>query len=183
VPRETLLACGDDVTIYDWVRIVGADQITIGDHVIVDDFVFLQGGTRLSIGSYVHIASYASITGGGEGVLEDFVGIAAGARIFTGTDVPDGTGLAGPTIPSEFRHVKRGRTVLEEHVFVGANAVVLPGVTIGQGAVIGALSFVAHDVEPWTVNVGTPARPIKKRPAERMLELAEQLRHGDLDSA
>ena len=179
--REALHACGDDVTIYEWVRLVGADQITIRDHVIVDDFVFLQGGTGLSIGSYVHIASYASITGGGEGELQDFVGIAAGARVFTGTDVPDGTGLAGPRIPEHMRSVQRGRTVLEEHVFVGANAVVLPGVTIGQGAVIGALSLVTSDIEPWTVNVGTPTRTVKERPAGRMLELADRLRDGDLD--
>lgn len=55
---------GTDVTIYEWVRITGANRISVGDHVLVDDFVFLQGGERLEIGSYVHIASYASVTGG-----------------------------------------------------------------------------------------------------------------------
>jgi acetyltransferase-like isoleucine patch superfamily enzyme len=166
---------GTDLTIYEWVRITGADRISVGDHVLVDDFVFLQGGQALEIGSYVHIASYASITGGGVGVVAPFVGIAAGARVFTGSDLGDGSGLIGPRIPNELRAVRRHRTELGAHVFIGANAVVLPGVTVGEGAVIGAGSVVTGSIEPWTINVGVPARPVKRRPSETILRYAKQL--------
>jgi galactoside O-acetyltransferase len=170
-----LAGFGTDVTIYEWVRITGADRISVGDHVLVDDFVFLQGGERLEIGSYVHIASHASITGGGVGLVGAFVGIAAGARVLTGSDLGDGSGLIGPRIPEELRAVRRARTELGAHVFVGANSVVMPGVTIGDGAVIGAGSVVTGSIEPWTINVGVPARPVKRRPSETILRYARKL--------
>ena len=49
-------ACGDDVVIYEWVRVIDPGRITVGSHVIVDDFVFIDGGQSLTIGSHVHIA-------------------------------------------------------------------------------------------------------------------------------
>ena len=49
-----------------------------------------------------------------------------------------------------------------DKVWIGFNASVLPGVTIGEGAVIGAASVVTRDVEPWTVVAGNPARVIKR---------------------
>ena len=49
------------------------------------------------------------------------------------------------------------------NVWIATGAIVLPGVTIGEGAVVGAGSVVARDVPPWTVVAGNPAREIKKR--------------------
>lgn len=104
-----------------------------------------------------------------------FVGIASGARVLTGSDLGDGSGLIGPRIPEELRAVRRERTELGAHVFVGANAVVMPGVTIGDGAVIGAGGVVTGPIEPWTINVGVPARPVKRRPSETILRYARKL--------
>ncbi len=53
--------------------------------------------------------------------------------------------------------------VIGERAWVAANVFVGPGVTVGDGAVIGARSSVYKDVEAWMVNVGNPARPIRKR--------------------
>lgn len=50
-----------------------------------------------------------------------------------------------------------------DYVWIGARTTVLPGVNIGEGAVIGANSVVTHDIPPWTVAVGSPARVIKER--------------------
>ena len=147
----------------------------MGSHIIVDDFVFLQGGQGLEIGDHVHVAAFASISGGGEGVVGAFTNIASGARVFTGSDLADGSGLVGPTVPSEVRAVKRMRTELCKHVFICANAVVLAGVTIGTGAVIGAGGVATEDLEPWTINVGCPARPVKSRPSKTILEFARGL--------
>lgn len=98
--------------------------------------------------------------------------------MFTGTDVTDGSGLVNSTIPAELRAVERSHVQLEDHSFVAANAVVLPGVTVGEGAVIGAGAVALDDVEPWTINVGQPCRAVKERPRERLLALGERLLHA-----
>jgi acetyltransferase-like isoleucine patch superfamily enzyme len=168
-------AVGEDIRIFDLTRITAPEQITVGSHVVVDDFVFLQGGRGLRLGDYVHVASFASISGGGEGVVGAFCGIASGARVFTGSDLADGSGLIGPGVPPELRAIERTRTELGRHAFVCSNAVVLAGVTIGTGAVVGAGAVATTDIEPWTINVGCPARPIKSRNSETILEYARRL--------
>jgi galactoside O-acetyltransferase len=173
-----LARVGDEVRIYDFTRITESARISIGSHVVIDDFVFLQGGQGLTIGSYVHIASFASVLGGGTGVIGAFAGVASGARVFTGTDLADGSGLIGPGVPSELRAVKRSSIEIGAHAFVGANAVVLPGLTVGEGAVVGAGSVVTRDVEPWTINVGNPCRPVKGRESKVILERAATLGGG-----
>ena len=170
---------GRDVVVYEWVRVLAADRISFGDHVIVDDFVMLQGGTGVEIGSWVHIASFASITGGGAARIGDFATISSGVRLFTGTDVPDGSGLVNSTIPADLRSVTRSSVTLGDHAFVGANSVVLPGVTVGEGAVVGAGSLVRADLEPWTIYAGSPARPLRERPRDRVLEAAADLQARD----
>jgi acetyltransferase-like isoleucine patch superfamily enzyme len=171
-----LRACGHRVAIFPLVRITQPEAISLGDDIIVDDFVFLQGGQGLEIGSHVHIASFSGITGGGWGFIGDFATISSGVRFLTGTDVPDGSGLVNSTIPLDVRAVSRETTRLEAHGFVGANSVVHPGVTIGEGAVIGSQSLVLDDVAPWTINVGTPVRAIRDRPREAILAAAARIR-------
>jgi galactoside O-acetyltransferase len=177
--RFAFAACGEDVTIYAWVRVLAPERIRIADHVIVDDFVFLDGGRATSIGSHVHIAAYTSIAGGGETEIGDFSGLSAGCRIVSGTDLMDGSGLTGPTIPEELRAVHRGRVVIGRHVVLGSNVVVHPDVRIGEGAIVGSGGVVLGDLEPWTINVGVPARAIKSRPREEVLRRAEALLGDD----
>jgi len=181
--RFAFAACGEHVTIYEWVRVLAPERIEVGDHVIVDDFVFLDGKGGARIGSHIHIAGFVSLIGGGEIELGDFSAIAAGSRIISGTDVADGSGLIGPTIPPDLRSVHRGRVTLEEHAFVGTNVVVHPDVTIGEGAVVGSGSLVTRDIEPWTINVGSPAKPIKQRPSAVILRLADEVRARDRAAA
>jgi acetyltransferase-like isoleucine patch superfamily enzyme len=166
---------GTNVRIFEWVRLTDAHHIRVDDNLVVDDFVFLQGGEGLRIGSYVHIAAFASITGGGKATVGNFCGIASGARILTGSDRFDGSGLIGPTVPAERRSVERSETVLEDHAFVGANAVVHPGVRIGEGAIIGSGSVVRENVSPWTINVGAPTRVVGTRQSDVILAHAAAL--------
>jgi acetyltransferase-like isoleucine patch superfamily enzyme len=166
---------GDDVRIYGFVRILDPHKVSIGSHVIIDDFVMLQGGTGVTLGDHVHIASFVSLTGGGSASIGNFCGIATGARVLTGTDLFDGSGLTGPTVPAEVRSVVRGTVTMGDHAVIGANAVVHPDVTIGEGAIVGSGGVVLGDLEPWTINVGAPARPIRERPRERILELMSEL--------
>lgn len=180
--RIGFAAVGEDVRVYDGSRILAPERITVGDHVVIDDFVMVQGGTGLSIGSYVHLASFCSITGGGEGVLGAFCGIASGARVFTGSDLADGSGLIGPGVPQELRAVERSRTVIGEHAFICANAIVLAGVTVGTGAVLGAGAVAGKDLEPWTIYVGSPARAVKARESKTILGHARDLGFEDPDA-
>lgn len=177
--RFGFAACGEDVTIYELVRILDPERIAVGSHVIVDDFVFLDGGESLRIGSHVHIAGYVSIIGGGTCMLGDFCGLSAGTRIVTGTDLMDGSGLTGPTIPADLRAVHRGRVEIGRHALLGTNVVVHPDISIGAGTVVGSGSVVLGDLPEWTICVGTPARPIKERPRERILALEEELRRRE----
>jgi acetyltransferase-like isoleucine patch superfamily enzyme len=166
---------GQDVTIYPLARILGRPAISIGCHAIIDDFVFVGVHRELIIGNYVHIASHSSITGGGRGVVSDFCNLSSGVRVFTGTDNFHGESLVGPGVPPEFRKVERGEVVLEPHVVLGANVVVLPNIHIGEGAAVGAGSVVIRDLAPWNIYAGVPARLIRARPREKIERLEAQL--------
>jgi galactoside O-acetyltransferase len=144
--------------------------------VIIDDYVFLMGGEETRIGSFVHIASFASITGGGRFTMEDFSGLSSGVRVFTGNEDYSGGCLTNPTVPAPYRRVERSFVRLEKHAIIGANTVILPGVTIGEGAAVGANCLVTRDCKPWTVYFGAPARPLRPRPSTKMLELERELR-------
>jgi len=62
----------------------------------------------------------------------------------------------------EWDCVKSGKIVIEDNVWIGFDSVILKGITIGEGAIIGARSVVRQDIEPWTVVAGNPAVVIKR---------------------
>ncbi len=168
---------GQHVTVYDRARIVDPERIQIGNHVIIDDLVFLyagDGGIRL--GDFNHIGCLTSVTGGGGFVMEDFAGLSGGVRVYTADEQYQGGSLTNPTVPARYRTVRRAPVTIGRHAIIGANAVILPGVTIGEGAAVGSLALVYHDIEPWTICVGCPAKPIGQRPRDRILALEGQLR-------
>lgn len=67
--------------------------------------------------------------------------------------------LSEPLFPLVLRPIR-----IERDAWVAAEAFVGPGVTLGEGAVLGARGVAVRDLEPWTVYAGNPARPIKGRP-------------------
>ncbi len=79
--------------------------------------------------------------------------IAQEAYLCTGTHLFDESGL-----PLVTRRIHVGK-----NAFVGARAFVLPGITVGEGAIIGACSVVTASVEPFTINAGNPCRMLKRR--------------------
>ena len=81
--------------------------------------------------------------------------------------------LCRPGTPG--RNVTRSSVTVRRHAILGANVIVLPGITIGEGASVGAGSLVNRDLEPWTVNAGSPARAVKARPRQEILGLEQQL--------
>jgi galactoside O-acetyltransferase len=166
---------GLNVQLYPYVVFVNPEQIHLKSEIIVSEFSWLHGGLKTMIGNFIHLASYTSIAGGGVCILEDFVGVSAGCRIITGSEMIRGEGLTNPTIPRAYRAVSRSFVHLERHAFLASNVVVHPGVTIGEGAVVGSNSVVSKNIEPWTINVGIPARAIGKRQSETIKRLEDRV--------
>ena len=89
--------------------------------------------------------------------------LATGSRILTGTDTYYGGKRKSTALPLEQRNVVRGKVIIEKDAVVGTNAVVHPNVRIGEGAIIGSNSLVLKDVEPWSINVGSPCEKVGER--------------------
>jgi acetyltransferase-like isoleucine patch superfamily enzyme len=163
---RSFAAIGRNVRIFEPCSFVLPERIVLRDEISISEFGLFHGGSGLDIGNFVHIASHCSVAGGGRCVLEDFTCLAAGVRLVTGSERVDGSGLVGPTVPPELRAVERSFVHLQRHVFLGSNVVVLPGLTLGEGAVVGAGAVVTRDLEPWTVYMGCPAEAVRTRPRE-----------------
>lgn len=147
-----LLRCAGPGTIIEPdVRIVNAANVHLGRNCLLKEGVYLRAGVegRIEIGDEVAINAFARIFGHG--------GVWIGARSQIGPDVLiTTTGHDyNEDLRTEYRPVHIG-----QQVWIGAKAVILPGVTIGDGAVIGAGSIVTKDIRPGMVAVGVPARTV-----------------------
>ena len=143
-----------NVTTFEQTKIVGIENIEFGRNIIIDDFVFIHAKKRMVIGNYVHIATFTSITGGEILTMGDFSALSSGVRLLTGTDDFKSWGFGNSTLDEKYRNTKRLSVHIGRFSIVGANSVILPGVSIGEGASIGAGSVVTRDVEPWGVYIG-----------------------------
>ncbi len=142
------MSIGRHSSIHRHCRMYRPVRIKIGDHSVVNYGVLLDGRRGLRIG--------------------DNVSISEGTVLLTlGHDIDD-PGLA----------LKGAPVVLEDQVFVGACARVLPGVTVGEGAVIAAGAVVTSDVAPYSVVAGVPARYVRDRARRLEYELDHRKRFG-----
>lgn len=154
---------GKDSIIYPYVVISNPEVLSIKSKVILSEFIHIVGKNPIIIGNFVHIAPFTSIIGGGGCIIEDFCGISSGVRIVTGTERTDGSGISTAGVSIEFRSIDRNFIHLKKHSFLGTNSIIMPGVTVGEGCVIGAGALVTKDTEPWSIYIGTPAKKIKER--------------------
>ncbi len=148
------------------LRIVGGHNISVGEYTWIDAYVSLGAlFGPISIGKRIHVAPFSNLLAGAEGIeIEDFVAIGPGSHIYGHSEVAkDGKRMSGPMIPWRYKAFQSGKVVLKKDCFLGAGSIVLPGMTIGEGAVVGAGSVVTRDVAPWSIVFGAPARLIGKR--------------------
>lgn len=174
---DKLASVGEDVFISRNVEIRRPHLVTVGSHVAIDTGFYCT--TRTYVGSYCHIAPYVTVVGGEDGLFQmgDFCTVAAGSRIVCVGDEHLGKGLVGPTIPQPYKDkLISAPVIMRPFSSLGTNAVVLPGVTINEGSVVGAMSLVTKDTEPWTIYYGVPAKPVKARRSDLMKEYGRQLR-------
>jgi galactoside O-acetyltransferase len=174
--QEWLGGCGQGVKIFEGCRLFPPKRISVGHRSQIDEQVFIFAGEGVIIGSYVHLAFASSISGGGNCIIHDFAGISPGVRLVTGSENIHGEGLTNPTVPPPFRSVNRGKIEIGAHALIFTNSIVLPNVTIGEGAVAGAGSIIHHDLAPWGIYAGNPLVRVGNRSRDRVLELAKSLR-------
>ena len=107
--------------------------VSIGAHTVINRDVLLDGRSGLRIG--------------------DNVSISEGSQILTLEHDPNSPSFEWSGAP----------VIIGDRVFLGARAIILPGMTVGEGAVVAAGAVVTHDVPPYTIVGGVPARPIGER--------------------
>lgn len=175
--REELLeigfaSLGEDVLLSRKSSIYGAGQIRIGSHVRIDDFSVLSG--RIDIGNYVHIAVAVDMFGGQAGIeMQDFSTLSSRTAVYAISDDYSGASMTNPMIPEDYKNIIESRVTIGRHVIVATGCTILPGVSLGEGCAVGAMSLIRKDTEPWTIVAGIPARVIRARSKE-LLKLEAQ---------
>jgi len=172
---STLKQLGQDSTIYRLAQLIKPDVISIGRGCQIDDFAWIHGGRSLDVGDRVHICAYVSIAGGGDVTIGNYAGLSAGVRIISGSENPFGKGLTNPCVPSEYRSVKRSFVTIGEHALIFTNAIILPGVDIGDGAIVMPCSVVRGDLDAWGIYAGDPAEKIKTRRKDKIESLTIEM--------
>jgi galactoside O-acetyltransferase len=171
---------GEHAIVGKTVRIRKPDRSSIGTGSIIDDFCYIS--CRLTVGDYCHIGTSTSIIGGDALVtMGDFVNIGNGCRLIAATNDLRGGGLVGSAIPAEYAaEAELADVTIADHVAIATNSVVLPGCRIPEGLATGAMTLLSPKMklEPWTLYVGVPARPIGPRDPTEILAAAERLRLG-----
>lgn len=134
--KGSLRACGENVSLQMPIVIAQPSLVEIGPDVSIAAFAHIWGGGEVRIGARTMIGSHCAIAS----VTHDYKS------------------------PEMWKTVVLEPVVIGNDVWIGAHAAILPGVRIGDGAVVGAGSVVTHDVEPFSIVAGVPAREIGRRP-------------------
>lgn len=124
---------GEKSTVHTGCRFYQPENIKIGQGTIIGDRCFLDGRAPLTIGNHVDIASQVLIYNSQHDI-----------------NAPDFSAIAKPVI-------------IQDYVFIGPRAVILPGVTIGKGAVVAAGAIVTKDIPDLAIVAGVPAKIIGER--------------------
>lgn len=162
---------GKNVKISRKASIYSPQNIEIGDNVRIDDFCILSGFIKLM--DYIHISAYSAMYGRFGIVMDSYTGLSPRCIIFSASDDFSGEYMIGPMLPAEYINVKGGKVHIKENVQIGANTIVLPGITIHEGTVVGAMSLVNANLESWGIYAGIPVRRIKDR-KKRVDDLKKQ---------
>lgn len=168
------LSLGNNVFISDKVSIYNPSNIKIGNNVRIDDYCVLSAGAGgIEIGDYVHVAVFVSLIGAGKITLSDFCGLSSRVAVYSSNDDYSGEHMTNPMVPNRYTCVEHGDVMIGRHAIIGAGSVLLPGVTLGTGVAIGALSLISKDCEAFGIYVG------RKRIGDRkknVLDLEKQLK-------
>jgi maltose O-acetyltransferase len=138
-------------------RLVGG----FGERNTVQNNVRISSPEKFFMGSDCNLAQGVFITAGGGVRFGDFVGLGPDAKVWSVTHR-----FENPDIPWLKQGWDFGEVVLEDDVWIGAGAFVMPGVRVGKGAIVSALSVVTKNIPPFAIVAGNPGRVIgwRKKP-------------------
>jgi galactoside O-acetyltransferase len=144
--------------------IIGLENIVIGDNVRIDGFTsIIAPKGQVKIGSWVHIATGCAL-GARAGIeIGDFSSLSQGVRLFSAIDDFGGRWMTSATLPPDLVRVEAAPIQIGRHVPIGSGSLVLPGVEIGEGAAVGALSLVNRSLAGWFIYSGNPVMEVRAR--------------------
>ena len=157
--RAAARSCGHGLQVGSGVGFKHLETFVIGEGVFIGAQAYIQGrhDGNCVIGDNVWIGPQAYFDAR-DLVLEEFVGWGPGAKVL---------GSAHTGIPADVPIVKTDLVIQPVRIGawadIGTNATILPGVTVGKGAIVGAGAVVTHDVEPFSIVAGVPAKFIRWR--------------------
>ena len=175
---------GDKQTVY-LKNVITDPAITVGDYTMYNDFVNDPVGFEKNNVLYHYPINRDRL------IIGKFCSIACGAKFLFNSANHTLSSLSTYPFPLFFEEWglekgnvgaswdNKGDIVIGKDVWIGYEAVVMAGVTIGDGAIIGARAVVTKDVPPYTVAGGIPAKPIKKRYPEETIAALSELKWWD----
>lgn len=165
---------GENVMVARNCTIIGLENVHIGDNVRIDGYTTISAaGGSCRIGRNIHIGGSGHLACGAGLKIDDFANLSQGVRVYSVSDDYSGAAMTNPTLPTEFTNVTRAPVSIGRHVVLGSGTIVLPGVEIGEGCALGALSLVPNSLDPWGVYAGIPVRRLKDRKRD-LLELEKR---------
>ena len=161
--------CGEKNHFGGFLYLKGAKYASVGDYCsfgegvvleIYDDYRGQEFHPKFSIGSNSSIGEYSHVTCINKIKIGDNVRM--GRKVFISDNAHGASKLELLDMAPNFRPLyTKGPVIIEDCVWIGEMACVMPGVTIGKGSIIGANAVVTHDVPPYCVVGGNPAKVIK----------------------
>lgn len=151
---------GSGVVIESGVLVFHPENIEIGDDVYIGHYTILKGyyQNKMVIDSGTWIGQQCFLHSAGGLTIGRNVGIGPAVKIITSFHTEEGI-----DVPILHSRIEFAPVVIEDDCDIGIGAIILPGVTIGRGAQVGAGAVVTRSVEPYAIVVGVPARLLRVR--------------------
>jgi acetyltransferase-like isoleucine patch superfamily enzyme len=151
---------GPDCVLERDVLVFHPENIMMGRNVYVGHQTILKGYHRnlMQIGDETWIGQQCFLHAAGGLRIGQRVGVGPGVKILTSQHREAGRDMPVLFAPLEFAEV-----LIDDHADIGIGAVILPGVTVGRGAIVGAGAVVTKDVAAYAVVAGVPARETRRR--------------------
>jgi len=135
---QTLTKCGKNLFVHPQVILYYPKNVIFGENVFINRGAFFMAPVKIVVGNNVLIGPYTMFN--------------TGNHLYKSKNV----------LINDQEH-EYGEIIIEDDVWIGGHACILPGVTIGKGSVVGANAVVTKSIEPYTVVAGVPAKEINKR--------------------
>ncbi len=147
IVRKNAAICGKELTVNGQVK-GNLSILHLGDHVNINPNAVIMGKAPIYIGNYFHCGMNMTL-------------------------ISSNHNYNGDKIPYDDTHIAK-EIIIKDCVWLGHNVIILPGVTIGEGAIIGAGAVVSKDIPDLAIAVGNPIKIIKYRNSEHYYSLKEK---------